>query len=117
LFAKPMMLFFTPDVAVVEAGVLYVQISAFALLGYILIFLYLALLQGIKRPVLLFYISLMRQFVAPGLLFILFSFLSLPLIAYWWGITAIVWVSALFVMWYAYRKLLHVKRVQALDVS
>ncbi|MDH5465372.1 MAG: MATE family efflux transporter, partial [Thiovulaceae bacterium] len=50
LFAKPMMLFFTPDEAVVEAGVLYVQISAFALLGYILIFLYLALLQGIKRP-------------------------------------------------------------------
>ncbi len=34
LFAKPMMLFFTSDVNVVEAGVLYVRIAAFALLGY-----------------------------------------------------------------------------------
>ncbi len=73
-----------------------------------MIFLYLALLQGIKRPALLFYISLARQFIAPALLFMIFSILGAPLIVYWWGITAIVWVSALFVMWYAYRKLISV---------
>jgi len=62
-------------------------------------------LQGLKQPALLIYLSLFRQLIIPIILFSIFAFFNLPLDFYWWGIAGIIWISALFILWYARGKL------------
>jgi putative MATE family efflux protein len=97
--------FFTQDSNVIIEAVLYAQIAAIALFGYIIIFTYLSLLQGIQRPAMLLYISLARQIVLPIAIFSLLAMYNLPIITMWIALTAIVWSSALFLIWYGKRSL------------
>lgn len=110
--AETFVRFFDANDAVIAEGSRYLRISAVALFGYVLIFICLALLQGIKRPGMLFYLSVLRQLLLPLLLFAIFGYFALGLLWYWWGITAIVWGSALFVLWHAMRMLRRVETDQ-----
>lgn len=92
---------FTSDPLVIKAGLGYLYASATALYAYMLVFINISLLQGIKQPALLIYLSLFRQLIIPIFLFSLFAFFKMPLNFYWWGIAGIIWVSALFILWYA----------------
>ncbi len=97
--------FFTKDPLVIKAGLGYLYAAATSLYAYMLVFINIALLQGIKKPALLVYLSLFRQLIIPVALFSILAFFSLPLIFYWWGIVVIIWLSALFILWYARGKL------------
>jgi Na+-driven multidrug efflux pump len=97
---------FSDDTHVIAEGIQYAKIAAFALLGYLLIFSYLSLLQGIQKPAMLLYISIARQIVLPLIIFTIFKIANLGVESLWWGITAIVWLSALFVIGYT-KKVLH----------
>ena len=92
---------FTSDPLVIKAGLGYLYAAATALYAYMLVFINISLLQGIKQPALLIYLSLFRQLVIPIFLFSLFAFFKMPLDFYWWGIAGIIWASALFILWYA----------------
>ncbi len=92
---------FTSDPLVIKAGLGYLYAAATALYAYMLVFINISLLQGIKQPALLIYLSLFRQLIIPIFLFSLFAFFKMPLNFYWWGIAGIIWVSALFILWYA----------------
>ncbi|HEX5711444.1 MAG TPA: MATE family efflux transporter [Sulfuricurvum sp.] len=96
--AEQFMQFFTQDVKVIEAGVLYLRVEAFILFAFVVIFVHLAMLQGIERPGFIFYISIFRQVVAPIVLLGLLSFLGLEVVWIWIGIASIVTFSA-FVTW------------------
>jgi len=102
---------FTSDTVVISQGVIYTEIAAAALFGYVLIFTYLSLLQGIQRPAMLFYISVTRQIILPIIIFNILIYFSLDIDALWWALTTIVWASALFVIWYARRSLTEVRSV------
>ena len=102
---------FTSDASVIKEGVIYTQIAALALFGYVLIFTYLSLLQGIKRPAMLLYISITRQIVLPLIVFTVLAYYTFAVESIWWSLTAIVWASALFVIWYGHRSLRDIKRV------
>lgn len=97
---------FTQDTQVIESGLGYLYAAAIAVYAYVLVFINISLLQGIKKPALLIYLGLMRQIIVPVILFGIFALLGASLDFYWWGITGIVWASALFIMWYARGKLL-----------
>ncbi len=95
---------FTSDPLVIKAGLGYLYAAATALYAYMLVFINISLLQGIKQPALLIYLSLFRQLVIPIFLFSLFAFFKMPLNFYWWGIAGIIWVSALFMLWWEKRR-------------
>ncbi len=99
--AEKLMLLFTQDMRVIEEGVLYLRIEAFILFSFMVIFIYLAMLQGIERPGFIFYISLFRQIIAPILLLSLFAYFALEVVWIWLGIAFIVTFSALLTWLYA----------------
>jgi len=96
---------FSHDALVIQAGLGYLYAAAIALYAYMLVFINISLLQGLKQPALLIYLSLFRQLIIPIILFSIFAFFNLPLDFYWWGIAGIIWISALFILWYARGKL------------
>jgi putative MATE family efflux protein len=104
-FGEYMMKIFTNDAMVIKAGLGYLYAAATALYAYILVFINISLLQGIKKPALLIYLSLFRQLIIPVALFSLLTFLNASLTFYWWTIVLIIWCSALFMLWYAKKEL------------
>jgi Na+-driven multidrug efflux pump len=96
--AEQFMQFFTKDVNVIEAGIVYLRVEAFILFSFVVIFVHLAMLQGIEKPGFIFYISVFRQILAPVLLLSLITYLELEVVWIWIGIALIVTLSA-FVTW------------------
>lgn len=103
-FACPYMMgIFTENPDVIRIGVEYLRVDAFVLAAYIILFLSLSVLQGLKRPLYGMFVTLMRQVVAP--LFV-FPFgvgtLGLGLYGIWYGIAGIVWSAALITAGYTF---------------
>ncbi|PHR57822.1 MAG: MATE family efflux transporter [Arcobacter sp.] len=105
LGAEAFMGFFTDDIRVIEVGAVYLRIEAFILYSFVIIFVHLAMLQGIEKPGFIFYISIFRQILAPIILLLVFSYLGLGLIWIWLGIAFIVTFSAVVTWIYARKKL------------
>ncbi len=103
--AEQFMSFFSDDVRVIQEGVIYLRVEAFILFAFMVIFVYLAMLQGIKRPGFIFYISIFRQIIAPIILLSLFVYLGLTIVWVWIGIAMIVTFSAVITWIYSRKKL------------
>jgi putative MATE family efflux protein len=102
ILARYLMGLFTDDASVIEIGTTYLRISAFLLYGYVILFLHVAALQGLKRPMFAIWIGLFRQILAPVILFHLLSqVLDFGLLGIWWGIFSINWFSAGVTLFYA----------------
>ena len=102
LLARPLMAFFSEDARVIEIGTTYLRIDALVLYGYVLLFVHVAAMQGLKRPMYAVWIGLYRQIVAPIILFwSLTHLLDFGLKGIWWGIFSITWSAALFTLVYA----------------
>ena len=95
----------TNDRVVIEQSVLYLRICGFAFFGFVMIFIYISMLQGIKKPSVIFPVSLYRQVIAPIALFSLFSMLELGIISIWLGLDLIIFSSALYLWWYSKKRL------------
>lgn len=108
LGAEEFMMFFTQDVKVIQEGALYLRIEAFILYSFVIIFVHLAMLQGIGKPAFIFYISIFRQVLAPIVLLAIFAYLGLDLIWIWLGIAFIVTLSAAITWIYTRKKLAEV---------
>lgn len=104
--AEELMRMFSSDAKVIKEGVLYLRIEAFILFSFVVIFVNLAMLQGIEKPAFIFYISLFRQILAPILLLGLFAYLGLGVVWIWLGIAAIVTLSAVMTWQYSKKRLL-----------
>jgi len=103
-FGEFLISLFTDDIQVVGAGLSYLYAAAISLYAYMLVFINISFLQGIKKPALLIYLSLFRQLVVPVAAFSIFAYYKLPLVFYWWGLASFIWLSALFIVWYAKHK-------------
>ncbi len=110
--AEELMRFFSDDKMVIEAGALYLRVEAFILFAFVVIFVHLALLQGIGKPGFIFYISIFRQIIAPIILLSIFSFFGLKVVWIWIGIGLIVTFSALVTWQYSRQKLSEVSKSQ-----
>ena len=103
--AEQFMQFFTQDTKVIEAGAVYLRIEALILFSFVVIFVHLAMLQGIEKPGFIFYISIFRQILAPIMLLSLLAYLELEVVWIWIGIALIVTLSALVTWRYSVDKL------------
>ncbi len=106
IFAKDLMLLFTNDLNVIKIGVTYLRISAFVLYAYVILYVNIAALQGIKKPNYAVWIGLLRQIVCPIIVFSLFiDIFGIGLMGIWWGILSITWSAAVITIIYARWKL------------
>ena len=105
IFGDSMASLLTSDRAVIEQSVLYLRICGFAFFGFVMIFIYISMLQGIKKPSIIFPVSIYRQVIAPIALFSLFSMLEFGIISIWFGLDLIIFSSALYLWWYSKKRL------------
>lgn len=100
--AGPLMAAFSNDPAVIGIGMQYLYIMAFLLHAYLILFLNVSILQGLKRPMFALYIGVFRQFAAAVPIFILLSsVLAWGIFGIWWGIFSINWISAVITLVYS----------------
>jgi len=92
--------FLSKDSLVIAQSVLYLKICGFGFFGFVMIFIYISMLQGIRKPAIIFPISVYRQVIAPILLFTLFAYLNFNIFSLWLGLDAIVFSSAIYLWWY-----------------
>jgi len=115
--AGPVMGLFTGDPLVIAIGTTYLRIAAFILYAYVILFVHVAALQGVKRPLFAIWIGLARQIVLPVIVFyVLTSVLSCTIVGIWWGIFGITWGAAIFTFVYARSRLREMESQQGAAV-
>ena len=101
LFTGELMHFFSKDPAVVAVGIRFLRIEAFVFPAYVLLYICVSAMQGIKRPVFALWIGLYRQIAGPFLVFhFLTTVLGWGIMGIWWGIFAVTWSAAAIVVVY-----------------
>jgi putative MATE family efflux protein len=101
---------FSDDPRVIAEGLLYLYVEAAIIFPFVVIFIYVAVLQGIKRPQFIFYLALARQIVLPLLLLEAVSHFFHSALAVWITVGAIVVASSLLVWWYGRRELSRIQQ-------
>jgi len=102
--AEALMAFFTADPSVIRMGAAYLRIDALVFYAYVVLFVHVAALQGMKRPLYALWIGLYRQLFAPVVVFwSLLHVFETGLAGLWWGIFGVTWSAALFTLFYARR--------------
>lgn len=100
-----MMSQFSSDPKVIAEGVKYLYVESLVIFPFMIIFIMLAMLTGIKKPKFILYISIFRQVIAPIALLSLLSYFGFGVLSIWLGIASIVILSS-YISWvYSWRKL------------
>ncbi|MHB8058038.1 MAG: MATE family efflux transporter [Desulfuromonadaceae bacterium] len=106
LYRHRLMGFFTNDAAVIGFGAEFLAIEALVMPAYVLLYINVSVMQGIRMPLFGLTVGLFRQIAGPLFVFHLFTtVMGLGLIGIWWGIFAITWLAALVVVVYVSRTL------------
>ena len=106
LYSRELMGIFTADRFVIDSGVQFLAIEAYVLPAYVLLYISVSAMQGIKMPMFGLIIGLYRQIAGPTFVFhLLTTIMGLGLVGIWWGIFGITWSAALVVVIYVSRTL------------
>ena len=105
LFAEFFASLLTTDSIVIQEVALYLRVSGLASYAFVVIFIYIAMLQGIAKPNVITPISIYRQVLAPILLFSILATMHLEIISLWIGLNLIILSSALFLYWYGEKQM------------
>ena len=93
--------FFTTDANVIKEGILFLRVEAFIIFAFGVIFIFVALLQGIERPKFIFYISLIRQLILPFILLEILSRTTHNVLFVWIAVALSVILAAVVILFYA----------------
>ena len=105
-FTGELIRFFTGDAAVIAAGIRFLRIEALILPAYVLLYICISAMQGIKRPTFGLWIGLYRQIAGPFALFhLLTTVAGWGIMGIWWGVFMVTWSAALIVVVYVTRVL------------
>lgn len=92
---------FSDDVTIRETGTTYLRIDALAFYGYVVLFVGVASLQAMKRPLFPMVLGIMRQLVLPASInFVMIAVLGWPLESVFWSVVGVVIASAGLSHWY-----------------
>ena len=105
LFAEELAGLLTSDAAVIEQTALYLRISVLGSYGFVIIFIYIAMLQGIGKLNMIMPVSIYRQLLAPIVLFSALTYIEASILSFWIGLTLIIFSSAIFLWWYGEKTL------------
>ncbi|HEC59843.1 hypothetical protein LCGC14_0526560 [marine sediment metagenome] len=95
IFARPLIVLFSDNPAVIEVGVGYLRVEAIILPAYILAFVSGAVLQGMKQPEIPMYFNIVRQLLLPlSLITIALTVIGTDIYGVWWSIAIASWMTA-----------------------
>jgi putative MATE family efflux protein len=101
LLTSQLMSGFSRDPQVIAVGVRFLRIEAFVFPAYVLLYICISAMQGIKQPLFALWIGLYRQLVGPACVFhLLVTFFGWGIVGIWWGIFGVTWSAALIVVVY-----------------
>jgi putative MATE family efflux protein len=104
IFARSLMGVFSNDQTVINIGVTYLRISVLTYFAYLILYITVSALQGLKQPMYAIWIGLYRQIILPLLLFfILVRMFTSGLVGVWWGIFIINWSATIITIFYLRR--------------
>ncbi|MBC7961700.1 MAG: MATE family efflux transporter [Steroidobacteraceae bacterium] len=113
LFSRELMGVFTSDAAVAAIGSNFLSIEAFVFPAYVLLYVSISAMQGIKLPGFGLLVGLYRQIAGPVLVFHLLAVvMGMGLTGIWWGILAVTWSAALIVVLYVSHTLAKLEKEQ-----
>jgi len=97
---------FTQRDVIKNTGASYLKIDAIAFYAYVVLFLSVAMLQSIKRPLFPMVLGIARQLVIPASInYVLVVLLGYPMLSIFYTIISVVVLSALVSHWYTRRVL------------
>lgn len=106
LLADTLVRLFARDPRVVAIGASYLHVAAFIFCAYVILYINVFALQGLKRPQFAVWIGLYRQIAAPLPVFFLFAdTFGWGVRGVWWGIFLVTWSAALVSVVYVRRVL------------
>lgn len=106
LFTRELLGIFSHDEQVIATGVSFLKIEAFVFPAYVLLYVCVSAMQGVKKPGFALWIGLYRQIAAPWLTFHLLAItMGWGVMGIWWGIFATTWSAAIIVVVYVTRVL------------
>jgi putative MATE family efflux protein len=101
LFGAYIVSLFDPNEDVIKYGIDYLLVEVWIFYAYIILFVCVSTLQGIKKPKMILYIALYRQIVAKYLVaFLLVTYFQLDYIYLWVGILVMIYSAAIFTYYY-----------------
>jgi len=101
LLTSQLMSGFSSDPQVIAVGVRFLRIEAFVFPAYVLLYICISAMQGIKQPLFALWIGLYRQIAGPACVFpLLITYFGWGIIGIWWGIFGVTWSAALIVVVY-----------------
>ncbi len=102
VLARPLMGVFTRNPDVIAIGVAYLHISVLVYWAYMILYITVSALQGLKKPLFAVWIGFYRQLAAPVLIFYLLAVAAgWGLVGIWWGIFLINWSAVAITYIYA----------------
>jgi len=107
VFYSPVLLgLFSSNPEVIDTGATYLRIDALAFFAYVVLFVSVASLQAIKKPIFPMYLGIARQLVLPvAINYVLIVVLDLPMIYLFISVVIIVLGSAVVSHWYTWKQL------------
>lgn len=106
LFSKVLIELFDKDLEVVQFGYDYIVVEVWIFYAYIVLFVCISTLQGIKQPKMIFYIGLYRQLIAKFFVaFLIVKYFELDYIYLFVGILIMIYSAAIFAFFYTKSKL------------
>jgi len=107
VFLSPaLMSIFTQSEVIKNTGAAYLKIDAVAFYAYVVLFLSVALLQSIKRPMFPMVLGIARQLVVPaGINYLLIVVLGYPMLSIFYTIISVVVISSFISYWYTRKTL------------
>lgn len=111
-FGKLIIGFFDKDIEVIQTAYNYVMIESFIFFAFITLFVANSVLQGIKRPFIIPYISVYRQLFMPALAIgIAINYLNISVYGVWIILGLIIYSAAIWMFFYMKRELKKVQKV------
>ena len=101
IFGKIIITQFDDDLEVISFGLDYLLIEVWIFYAYVVLFICVSTLQGVKKPKMILYIALYRQIIAKYLIaMIIVVWLSLDFIYLWIGVLIMIYSAAFFAYFY-----------------
>lgn len=101
LFGRFIISQFDPNETVVQFGLDYLLVEIWIFYAYVVLFICVSTLQGIKKPKMIIYIALYRQIIAKLLVaHIIVKVFELEFIYLWFGILIMIYSAAIFTYFY-----------------
>ena len=101
IFGKFIISQFDPNEAVIQYGLDYLLVEVWIFYAYIILFICVSTLQGIKKPKMIIYIALYRQIIAKLLVaHIIVKYFELDFVYLWIGILVMIYSAAVFTYFY-----------------